>query len=486
MTCILSDAIGDQVSSLFWEILATGTREVLGHPSPIAAINLLRISLQCGDDLHMQRLDEAILAIEEAFGANQDLHVTQQATTRIADALDKLVAVALAGDFSEEVVRAAAELNRDVLGRVYTAVGAEASVIIKSNAEVAALLNADRPIAVMEWIGSRKSVRILLTSIALTGCPVSRIIVPPPVDLEAVRDEVRWKVGNWHPGEQDPLDIEQLQLVERWLHELVSSALPDGGHLVVIEHPDCPGFPWQAVTRSRWTVSSVPSWSALQRASLAKSKTRIFGLVIVPKHGEHSKNVEAFETSRSSTLRLCQQFGLPSVEASNHDADAGAVRLLLEKVSIAKLICHGCVDTATKTVAWQVANGGDLPLAHSHASVSKRGRQHWLRWQDCQRLAASPQFVFSCACSSGFSYSGGRGERLSLFSTLRGHGTRAVVAPLWDLIPSTALPLLDDVIERHIRGEDLALAVLHASAAAAENGAPPWVAWAFAIEGHWQ
>jgi hypothetical protein len=73
---------------------------------------------------------------------------------------------------------------------------------------------------------------------------------------------------------------------------------------------------------------------------------------------------------------------------------------------------------------------------------------HRFGGRDAANVPRTPQVVFSAACSSGLSHIAGVGERLGLMAGPRGGGTRALVAPRWDIVAEDVLPILDDAFER--------------------------------------
>ena len=79
----------------------------------------------------------------------------------------------------------------------------------------------------------------------------------------------------------------------------------------------------------------------------------------------------------------------------------------------------------------------------------------------------------------------GLGERLGLYSALANAGTRAIVAPLWDIVASAVVPILDEVCDAYLEGVPLCRA-LHEASQRAATTQPTWLAWALALEGDWR
>ena len=88
-------------------------------------------------------------------------------------------------------------------------------------------------------------------------------------------------------------------------------------------------------------------------------------------------------------------------------------------------------------------------------------------------------------CSGGVVSVAGLDERTSFASLLAGAGTKAVVAPRWEIDAELALPVLDDAISRFIDGAPLAKAIASAAEDAIKRGVPAWQAYAFVIERAW-
>ena len=85
------------------------------------------------------------------------------------------------------------------------------------------------------------------------------------------------------------------------------------------------------------------------------------------------------------------------------------------------------------------------------------------------------------------SHVAGLGERLGFFGALRHIGTRAVVAPHWNIVAASVIPILDKVLENYLSPHtSLAQALRSACLAAEENNSPRWHAWALALEGDWR
>jgi hypothetical protein len=126
-------------------------------------------------------------------------------------------------------------------------------------------------------------------------------------------------------------------------------------------------------------------------------------------------------------------------------------------------------------------------LANSVAAASEIGRGHRFGWRDCADLDHAPSVLLSAACSSGYSHIAGLGERLGLFRSFRMAGTTAMVAPRWDAVATSIIPILDTVLESHVAGRQaLGKTLWQACRSAEAGGDARWLAWTLALEGDWR
>jgi CHAT domain-containing protein len=149
------------------------------------------------------------------------------------------------------------------------------------------------------------------------------------------------------------------------------------------------------------------------------------------------------------------------------------------------MLCHGYAPSTELTVAWLVAHERALPFAESAAAGSEAGRRHQFSWDDCDRLRSASPVVVSASCSTAVSHSAGGGEQLGLYSALRRHGTRALVAPRWDIPADATLPVFADAIERILRDGEPPAAAVRAASLAAARWLPSWLAYAPAVASGW-
>jgi hypothetical protein len=305
--------------------------------------------------------------------------------------------------------------------------------------------------------------------------------VPDVASSKAQGDQVRTAL----PGRRaDPFDLPEWRALEAGLHAQVGPHLAEGDHLVFIEFEEYAGMPWHVAARARWSASYAVGWTSLLAPAPAPSgaEAETIGLALVPRFGESSAVVNALRRSAQRTRDFAAARGLRCAAALEEDCDREAFSAMLAEADIAKLLCHGFVDTNGE-VALLLAHHGGLPLADSIAAGSPAGRMRRMSWRDCQRLQSAPCVVFSAACSSGAARLAGLGERFGLLGGLRHAGTRAIIAPRWDIVAADVLPIFNDVFEHYLNTQEPLARTLRAACLAAEVRCPRWIAWALALEG---
>jgi CHAT domain-containing protein len=231
----------------------------------------------------------------------------------------------------------------------------------------------------------------------------------------------------------------------------------------------------------RVTCSYEPSWVALLSTVAGEPLPERFseGVVAVPRVEDPVEITDAM----ARYLAGCGG-GVRVLDgvAANRDA----VTELLANVDLASLLTHGYTSAAESEVALMLAADGSLPLAHSVAASSERGRAHRFGWREYAELTSAPQVILSAACGTGGGHIVGLGEHLGLYNVLRQVGLRAYVAPQWDIIAADVLPILGDIRARLLAREaGRAQCVRQAVRQAIDRGTPAWSAYALILEGDW-
>jgi len=480
--------------NVYWAQLDVDAREFEGVPDPAALLALARDDWAEGQ--HQRRRDyllEVPSAVAIRYSLERDISLKIHSLSGLRTLFSNLVELADRSGSIEDL-RLIAELKRDMLGRITTA-AASAKVpspgFIAPNAKEIGLLGG--PTAIFEWVDGAGYLHGLATFIAADGMVTesyqSLFKEFKIDDLNMLAEKITHKLSIWHADRSgSPLDLKEWQSFENWLGKELDDRLPAGGRLVIIEHEAIAGLQWHIAAAPHWRVSYTPSWSALlsTRQVTAPNKEGPIGLAMVPKYRESADNLRALESSVSCTEQLTTQLGLELKNALREVCDRDALIGVLEGTTVAKVLCHGFVDPDEDIVAFMVARHSELPLANSVAANTQAGREHRFDWRDFRQLKGAPAVLFSAACSSGQSHHAGLGEKLGLFSTLRGAGTRSFVAPRWDIDPKVVLPILDNAIERFLRTDAELGEALHTACSEASEVLPRWQAWALALEGDWK
>jgi tetratricopeptide (TPR) repeat protein len=464
-----------------WEALDVLSVELRDRRDAMALLAIAGHAAQDGEvDGLRSLLDAAVVAFAAEHEDSRELAAVVGTTDRLQWLLARLTDGVVAHAADPEVLRVLAELQRDLLGRLEP--GAVGAPTVLPWDDVLAARTADGPVVVLEALETSHGLRLLRTTVTGDGTSTTATLdAPASVDLAQLAVRVEARLQNWRPGRRgDPFDLPAWQSFAAWVVDAVQEvAAPGAAHVVVLEHARFAGLPWHVGTGPCWTTSYSPSWSQVLRPSRAAAGSRA-GVVVVPRFTEHPAVLSAFAGSTGRARQLPAPWSVEVLEGAA--ADRPAVVRLLETSDVVLLLCHGAVQADEKVVSWLLAADGVLPLRGAAASAAEQGRQHRFTWEDCDRLRSAPALVLSGACSTGLSYSKGVGEQLGLFSALRRHGTRAMIAPRWDVPAAEVLPVLDDVLVRIAAGASVRAAVRDACRQAEER-LPTWMAWALSLQG---
>jgi tetratricopeptide (TPR) repeat protein len=494
-TAWFDELLGSDDAEAAW-LAALDLSRDLGSPDDIGVLVRLAAFAYARDDVPTARalLKGSPAALRRRFGGAVDL----LSIARGAEDLRELIQ-GLAGDLLDFMERSGtpawvdlryvADLGRSAVARAMVPGSdhREDDEPWPDDDTVATIADPRRAVAVVEWIETGGYFMSFITTIKPDGTVRAQFLRVPDEDIFAVATLLPNLVRGWRRGrEGDPLDDPRWQAVVAWWQEvLLSGGLVDGDHVVVLEHPDLVGLPWQAASGSRWTCSYSSGWFALLTRPHVETPTSI-GIVRVPKFGDTEEVRTALLLSTDQTRALAHQNHLTLTVTEGPEADATAVVSLLKSVDVAKLLCHGYMDVKTSEVGLAVAADGSLPLRQSIAAGTKQGRRHRLDWSELQGLGRAPQVVFSLACLSGVVHTAGLGERLGLFTAFSSAGTLSLIAPRWEVPPREVAPILDAALELWLGdGMDLSQALQQACVEASRTLAPRY-AWCLTLEGTWK
>jgi hypothetical protein len=311
----------------------------------------------------------------------------------------------------------------------------------------------------------------------------------PELDFAGEAARIGARLGNWHAGRAgQPFETLGWGAICRELRGLAEAYLPGGGHVVIIDHPNLAGIPFHIALAPEWTVSYGADWSAITTAvenrAAAPPSPRL-GVLHAPRSNETPAVRAALQASADRLQALAEASDLELVRADPGGADAAGLYRLLAATDLLKLLCHGQISKDDHQVVLLLDHDGRSPPGFSFGATLSTSRGHRFGRDELGGLAKSPSIIFLGACSAGAVTVAGLDERTSFASTLAKTGTKAVVAPRWNIDAELALPVLDDALSRFIDGATLIEAVSSAAYAAVERGVPPWQAHAFVIEGAW-
>jgi tetratricopeptide (TPR) repeat protein len=459
-----------------------------------ALLALARFSYLHG---HEKEARELALMVPDSLiprvGSVKNIDEAAKALFDVAWFFDRLIAE-LAGREPPlfEDLRIALELKRDAIRRAMSSVAGQAmdTFVAPINAELGSLAGLEGDVAVLEITAFADMYAMMVTIVGSDGGIAAHLLPHGDVAFEALTTEIVNRLANWTsqmPG--DPFAIEQWKKLEAWISERLSPLLPRRSHLVVLESAILVGLPWHVAVPSHWTCSYAASWSSLLTATKenrsAPTGPDVIGVALVPTFDENAEVLSALRLSDDRSRKFAAASALKFEDAVEIACDHGELSRLLQSSTILKILCHGYFSKPENEVAWMVAAGGELPLKSAHAASTAAGRRHRFSWRNIVALERGPRVVFSAACSSARAHIVGEGERLGLFAPLRSIGTRAMVAPAWDIEAKAVLPILDTTLELYAKGVGLAKALSQAclEASAAQ---PRWLAWSLTIEGDWR
>jgi hypothetical protein len=487
LLALLSHRTGAGDELALWRALAELT-DISGRPDPMATI-VLAAGAEDPEDARVS-LDRAYSAVAAAFSGARRLSESYLSTQSIWGFLKELEAEFAIRGMPAQYQRVVAELSRDMIGRLL-AVGtaASASDHLSPNApwdDIVAQLPGR--LAVVEWIGQADTLRLLMT-VVRDGDVSSEVSTGPPVNIDSLGRRIMARVRGWHPGrEGEPFDLAEWRGASAWISDFVGERAETVDAVVLVEHPVASRVPWHVALTPYWPVCSVPSWaSVLTEGSQTPTSLARIGCITVPRFAEDNEILEAFETLRADLDNLTSTIpGLTFEHVEATDADRDELRHLLGSTDLCALLCHGYAPATEPGVAWLIADSGSLPLRGSVEAASSVGRRHQFTWADCEELEASSALVVSAACSTASAHYAGAGEQLGLYSALRRHGTRALIAPRWDVPAATVLPIFSDVIQRMVRGGGSPASAVQAASIAVAERLPQWLAYAPAVAGGWR
>jgi tetratricopeptide (TPR) repeat protein len=497
LLALLSEQAQSPEAEEMWE-QAIATSDAYGQPPGMhELLALSRIAYARGDD---RRGRELLLRLPHALArsgasAAELGNVSIGLERAISNSLQQLAEAVVEQDAPLADVRLVAEMQRDVVARARRLAHDPSSSVelaaLASGLDAQALRRlAPRSgrVAVQEWLETESWLVALITIIDADGSVASDSLSIADIDLDALTTKMRNRLRDWTPARPgDPFDLPDWQAMQSWLMAELGHWLGDEAHVVFIEHHRFAGLPWHAAVSDRWTASYAASWGALLALPADADRTaRQLGLALVPRYRESAGVSQALADAADRIESIARAHLLAPLRVEGVACDAQALGGLLGAVDVAVLLCHGFVAGDDHEVALMVAHAGALPPAHSVAAGAALARAHRFGWRQCARLEQAPARVFSSACSSSLSHVVGLGERLGLYAGLSRAGTCTLVAPRWDVVAASFLPILEQAIALNVIGRVPAAEAVRQACRQANEHHARWMSWALSLEGDWR
>ena len=311
LLAVLGELTGVDRSGIFWQLLDVGAREFEGAADPLALLGLAKTRWLEGDlPAARGHLRELPGAVDARYGFEESVPLKLEATGTLRLFTRQLGTLALR-DGTWDDVRAVAETQRDLSGRLLAArrgLPELLDLFAENGASVPALAG---PCAVLEWLHTEQGLAGLVTVVPPNGDVSTEVLDQPGIDLARLAARISHRVSVWHPDRQGgPFDLPDWHAFEAYVRRTLEGRLPEGGQLVVIEHADLWGLQWHVAAQPRWRTSYAPSWGALGAAphhGQIRPDKRL-GVAKVGKFREMPKVLAALDASQLRAGKLAAEF----------------------------------------------------------------------------------------------------------------------------------------------------------------------------------
>jgi hypothetical protein len=485
LRAMLFEGAGDPRAAEFWTAARARRQERTGRSSAYEEAWLACHAYQAGDvargRVHLAALS---VTIAELTGGVVDVAAAADSSLPMARPLDEILDVVMSErDPAVEDARIVADLRRDVVARA-AAHRDEAQPLVDTD-RLAAIGHALGDVAVVEWIDSPTGPRPMLTILDGTGDVTSRWLPPmPEIDLDAMPDRLLTRLQEWRtdlPG--DPLDVADWRACRDRLTDSLAEHVGGEVHLVIVEHERLRGLPWHAALGERWETSYISSWWALGEIARQPARPRptSAGMLLAPRYQEPPPAGPALGSAADAMSAAAAARGLPLTAARDQRADPPALRRVLAEVDLAAVLCHGYLDPDGDVGLVLAERGLLAPLGR----IQPGQQWHLVSARRIQALPRTSAVVLVGACAAGRLRYAGVGESLGIYAALRSGGTRTVIAPRWNIVAGSVLPIVVDLFDA-LAGGAAAGAALRAVCTSAGDRRPAWHAWSLALEGDWR
>jgi tetratricopeptide (TPR) repeat protein len=407
----------------------------------------------------------------------------------LEDPFNRLTLLTYESDLGPAAIQFLAEIRRNAHRKAVYSTSEENPGFSFGPSVAAAMPAHQDPFVVLEWCDIPEGMLGLITFVRKGDGQVQYMGKSADLDLLGTAERIRARLDNWHNGRSgQPYEAAQWELVKKGLRGIAATLLPDGGHIVIVDHPALSGLPFHIALVPEWTVSYAADWSAIEAAvkanGSAPSQPKL-GVLHAPRSNETIAVREALHSSAVRMLRLANEKEFEFDQAEPGAADSEAFRRLLETTDLMKVLCHGQVTKEDHQVVLVIDHDHASPPGYSFGVTLETAQGHRFGRDQLAEQRVASSTIFLGACSAGVVSVGGLDERTSFASLLARAGTKSVVAPRWKIDAELALPVLDDALSRFVDGMSLAKAVSTAAEAAMQRGVPAWQAYAFVVEGAW-
>jgi tetratricopeptide (TPR) repeat protein len=421
-------------------------------------------------------------ALARRYGAVPDITLLVQEPMALRPPLARLAGGLLAEP--EPVwpeVRLVGELQRDSIGRArmaYRDARRSGTPAVPWLGEIDERLAQAGPLVLVEWVTTESSPQCVMTRID-GGTSSSVIVSLAPVRPGPVGRDV---IESLQAGEsRDPAEISDWRRLSGSLIDALAAHARSGDHVVFLHHDEYANLPWHIAIRDRWSTSYASGWAhLLEFLSRPPAPHERLGVCLVPTAKESADTVGRLSAARDRIVAAAKG---PARTGVPEGSDRAFLTDLMADSDVVVMLCHGYRPEDGQEVAFALAHAGHLPSADS-VELAKTPA-HLFGWRAVQRLPRAPGAVLSAACSTGYSYGAGLGDRLGLGGALRAAGTASLLAPVHDIDAIVALPLIEAIADRFLAGESLAEAVRQAAREFVTTG-PDWPAWSLALEGDYR
>ena len=371
---VMMDQLGKPEAEATWEsVIQTARDRYQLPPEPADLVKVAYHAFRRGkSDIGREYLNAVPRSVADKIGGIVDLSSAVESSNVLRTALNQLMRTIL---FDSDVkatfqdIRLVSELRRDVIsrGKMLRQRGKgqlNASTLANGLTDkvVSQIAPKSGCIAIVEWVDDGKLVAPLLTCITAESAVFSELLAKPEIDMDVaiLAQQMRSRLSNWRPSRGgEPFDLQEWQVLERWLADQLTPYVAEGDHVVFIEHKYYLGLPWHVAAAPRWTSSYAPSWTALLTLHKQPARNHVgsIGVVLVPRFREEPEVANALRSSAQRTQAFSKASDLRFLmEERDNACDRDSFGKIMGSADIVKLLCHGFIDLTDGEVALMIAH----------------------------------------------------------------------------------------------------------------------------------